>query len=112
MLAFACVLRGIIGDNPWKAAEGYTFSNDYDLLQTGDWVVPHFPVSRLWKNRLGALRNVACFDLARHCRFGCGPYIFVFFARKSCLVTDCTKIPARHELTSLGRSGKGQHTRR
>ena len=42
MLAFACVLPGIIGHDPWKADEGYTFGNNYDLLQTGDWVVAHF----------------------------------------------------------------------
>lgn len=37
----AYVLPGLIGHDPWKADEGYTFGNIYDLLQTGDWIVPH-----------------------------------------------------------------------
>ena len=40
MLAFACVLPVIIRHDPWKADEGYTFGDNYDLLQTGDWMVP------------------------------------------------------------------------
>lgn len=40
-LVLAYLLPGLIGHDPWKADEGFTFGNIYDLLQTGDWVVPH-----------------------------------------------------------------------
>ena len=41
ILALAYVLPGLIGHDPWKADEGYTFGNIFDLIQSGDWVVPH-----------------------------------------------------------------------
>ncbi|MGA8147957.1 MAG: glycosyltransferase family 39 protein [Gallionellaceae bacterium] len=40
-LVLAYLLPGLIGHDPWKADEAHTFGNVYDLLQTGDWVVPH-----------------------------------------------------------------------
>ena len=41
VFALAYVLPGLIGHDPWKADEAYTFGNIFDLLNTGDWVVPH-----------------------------------------------------------------------
>jgi 4-amino-4-deoxy-L-arabinose transferase-like glycosyltransferase len=40
-LVLAYLLPGLIGHDPWKSDEAYTFGNVYYLLQTGDWVVPH-----------------------------------------------------------------------
>lgn len=40
-LALAYALPGLTGHDPWKADEAYTFGNIYNLLMTGDWVVPH-----------------------------------------------------------------------
>lgn len=40
-LVLAYLLPGLIGHDPWKADEAYTFGNIYELLRTGDWVVPH-----------------------------------------------------------------------
>lgn len=41
MFVLTYLLPGLIGHDPWKADEAYTFGNVYNLLQTGDWVVPH-----------------------------------------------------------------------
>ena len=40
MLAAAWILPGLIGHDPWKPDEAYTFGLVYSLLQGGDWVVP------------------------------------------------------------------------
>jgi len=40
VLAAAWILPGLIGHDPWKPDEAYTFGLVYDLLQRGDWVVP------------------------------------------------------------------------
>src|SRR5512140_2768039 len=40
ILAAAWILPGLIGHDPWKPDEGYTFGLVYSLLQSGDWVVP------------------------------------------------------------------------
>jgi 4-amino-4-deoxy-L-arabinose transferase-like glycosyltransferase len=40
VLAAAWILPGLIGHDPWKPDEAYTFGLVYSLLQGGDWVVP------------------------------------------------------------------------
>lgn len=40
VLAAAWILPGLIGHDPWKPDEAYTFGIVYSLLQNGDWVVP------------------------------------------------------------------------
>ena len=40
LLAVAWILPGLIGHEPWKPDEAYSFGLVYHILQTGDWVVP------------------------------------------------------------------------
>jgi len=40
MLAAAWILPGLIGHDPWKPDEAYTFGLIYNALNGGDWVVP------------------------------------------------------------------------
>jgi 4-amino-4-deoxy-L-arabinose transferase-like glycosyltransferase len=40
VLAAAWILPGLIGHDPWKPDEAYTFGLVYTLLHGGDWVVP------------------------------------------------------------------------
>ena len=40
LLASAWILPGLIGHEPWKPDEAYSFGLVYHILQTGDWVVP------------------------------------------------------------------------
>ncbi|HEV2007160.1 MAG TPA: glycosyltransferase family 39 protein, partial [Burkholderiales bacterium] len=40
VLVAAWLLPGLIGHDPWKPDEAYTFGLVYSLLQGGDWVVP------------------------------------------------------------------------
>ncbi len=40
VLAAAYVLPGLIGHDPWKQDEAYSFGIIYNLVRTGDWVVP------------------------------------------------------------------------
>lgn len=39
-LAAAWILPGLIGHEPWKPDEAYSFGLVYHILQTGDWIVP------------------------------------------------------------------------
>jgi len=39
-LIAAWVFLGLVGHDPWKPDEAYTFGLVYHILQTGDWVVP------------------------------------------------------------------------
>ena len=39
-LAAAWIVPGLVGHDPWKPDEAYTFGLVYSLLQGGDWVVP------------------------------------------------------------------------
>jgi 4-amino-4-deoxy-L-arabinose transferase-like glycosyltransferase len=39
-LVVAYLVPGLIGHEPWKADEPYTFGVVYHMLRTGDWVVP------------------------------------------------------------------------
>ena len=40
LLAIAWILPGLVGHEPWKPDEAYSFGLVYHILQTGDWVVP------------------------------------------------------------------------
>lgn len=40
LLAAAWILPGLVGHEPWKPDEAYSFGLVYHILQTGDWVVP------------------------------------------------------------------------
>ena len=39
-LCLAWILPGLIGHDPWKPDEGYTFGVVYEILKGGSWVVP------------------------------------------------------------------------
>ena len=39
-LLAAWVLLGLVGHDPWKPDEAYTFGLVYHILETGDWLVP------------------------------------------------------------------------
>ena len=34
------IFSGLVGHEPWKPDEGYTFGLVYHMMQTGDWIVP------------------------------------------------------------------------
>jgi 4-amino-4-deoxy-L-arabinose transferase-like glycosyltransferase len=40
LLCAAWILPGLIGHDPWKPDEAYTFGMVYHILQSGDWIVP------------------------------------------------------------------------
>jgi 4-amino-4-deoxy-L-arabinose transferase-like glycosyltransferase len=40
LLSAAWILPGLVGHEPWKPDEAYSFGLVYHILQTGDWVVP------------------------------------------------------------------------
>mgnify|MGYP003348223631 CR=1 FL=1 len=40
LLCLAWILPGLVGHDPWKSDEAYTFGVVYDLLQDGSWLVP------------------------------------------------------------------------
>ncbi len=40
LLALAWLLPGLVGREPWKPDEAYSFGLVYHILQTGDWIVP------------------------------------------------------------------------
>ncbi|MFO1370952.1 MAG: glycosyltransferase family 39 protein [Candidatus Competibacteraceae bacterium] len=39
-LIFAYLLPGLVGHDPWKADEAYVFGSVYQIVQSGDWVIP------------------------------------------------------------------------
>ena len=39
-ICIAWVLVGLVGHDPWKSDEAYTFGAAYRMLKSGDWVVP------------------------------------------------------------------------
>lgn len=41
LLCVAWILPGLIGHDPWKPDEAYTFGVVYSMLEGGSWVVPH-----------------------------------------------------------------------
>lgn len=40
LLCFAWILPGLIGHDPWKTDEAYTFGVVYDMLRGGSWLTP------------------------------------------------------------------------
>jgi 4-amino-4-deoxy-L-arabinose transferase-like glycosyltransferase len=40
VLCLLWILPGLVGHDPWKPDEAYTFGLVYHILQTGDWIVP------------------------------------------------------------------------
>jgi 4-amino-4-deoxy-L-arabinose transferase-like glycosyltransferase len=40
LLCAAWILPGLIGHDPWKPDEAYSFGLVYHMLQTGDWIIP------------------------------------------------------------------------
>src|SRR5258706_470553 len=40
LIALAYAMPGWIGHDPWKQAEAYVFGAVYEMLQTGDWIIP------------------------------------------------------------------------
>ena len=40
LFAAVYLLAGVVGHDPWKQDEAYTFGMVLHILQTGDWVVP------------------------------------------------------------------------
>jgi 4-amino-4-deoxy-L-arabinose transferase-like glycosyltransferase len=40
LLSLAWILPGLVGHDPWKPDEAYSFGLVWHILQTGDWVVP------------------------------------------------------------------------
>src|SRR6185436_17017373 len=40
LICLAWTLLGLVGHDPWKPDEAYTFGGVYHLMQGGDWVVP------------------------------------------------------------------------
>ena len=40
LLCVAWILPGLIGHDPWKPDEAYSFGLVYHMLQTGDWIIP------------------------------------------------------------------------
>jgi 4-amino-4-deoxy-L-arabinose transferase-like glycosyltransferase len=41
LLILAWILPGLVGHDPWKPDEAYSFGVVYEMLQGGSWVVPH-----------------------------------------------------------------------
>lgn len=41
LLCVAWILTGLVGHDPWKPDEAYTFGVVYSILEGGSWVVPH-----------------------------------------------------------------------
>ena len=40
LLCLAWIVPGLIGHDPWKSDEAYTFGVVYELLQGGSWLAP------------------------------------------------------------------------
>jgi len=40
LLCLAWIVPGVIGHDPWKPDEAYTFGVVYDILRGGSWLVP------------------------------------------------------------------------
>jgi len=51
VLAAAWILPGLVGHDPWKPDEAYTFGLVYSMLQNGDWVCRCSRMSRSSKSR-------------------------------------------------------------
>ncbi len=88
VLAAAWILPGLIGHEPWKPDEAYTFGLIYSLLQGGDWVVPmlaHEPFMEkppLFYLSAAALASILSPPLPLHdaARLATGLYMALTFA--------------------------------
>ena len=40
ILCLAWLLPGLVGHDPWKPDEAYTFGVVYEILQGGSWIIP------------------------------------------------------------------------
>jgi len=41
LLCTAWILLGLFGHDPWKSEDATSFGIAYDMLKSGDWIVPH-----------------------------------------------------------------------
>src|SRR5262249_32540684 len=41
LLCAAWILLGLFGHDPWKSDDATSFGIAYDMLKSGDWIVPH-----------------------------------------------------------------------
>ena len=46
ILGLAWLLPGLVGHDPWKPDEAYTFGVVYEILQGGSWVIPQIAGAR------------------------------------------------------------------
>ena len=63
------IFPGLIGRDPWKPDEAYSFGLVYHILQTGDWVVPTLAGEPFMEKPPIFFLTAAFF--ARTCRAGC-----------------------------------------
>src|SRR5215203_3350310 len=88
VLAAAWILPGLIGHDPWKPDEAYTFGLVYSVLHSGDWLVPmlaHEPFMEkpplfYWSAALVASLSSPPFALHDAARLTTGLYMAVTFA--------------------------------
>jgi len=88
VLAAAWILPGLLGHDPWKPDEAYTFGLVYSLLRGGDWVVPmlaHEPFMEkppLYYLSAAAIAKLLSPPLAMHdaARLTTGLYMALTFA--------------------------------
>src|SRR3954471_7792047 len=87
-LALAWILPGLVGHDPWKPDEAYTFGLVYSALKNGDWIVPmlaHEPFMEkpplfYWSAALVASLLSPPFALHDAARLTTGLYMAVTFA--------------------------------
>ncbi|MEI7678821.1 MAG: glycosyltransferase family 39 protein [Betaproteobacteria bacterium] len=87
-LAAAWILPGLLGHDPWKPDEGYTFGLVYSLLNGGDWIVPMLageafmekPPLFYWSAALVAKLLAPPFALHDAARLTTGIYMALTFA--------------------------------
>jgi 4-amino-4-deoxy-L-arabinose transferase-like glycosyltransferase len=88
LLAAAWILPGLLGHDPWKPDEAYTFGLVYSLLNGGDWIVPllaHEPFMEkpplfYWSAALVAKLLAPPFALHDAARLTTGLYMALTFA--------------------------------
>ena len=87
-LAAAWILPGLLGHDPWKPDEAYTFGLVYSLLNGGDWIVPMLageafmekPPLFYWSAALVAKLLAPPFALHDAARLTTGVYMALTFA--------------------------------
>ncbi len=88
VLAAAWILPGLLGHDPWKPDEAYTFGLVYSLLNGGDWIVPTLagepfmekPPLFYWSAALVAKLLAPPFALHDAARLTTGLYMALTFA--------------------------------